>query len=140
MGLFDFLKPNKNPDTLKDTEKETSKQLCNILLQVQNQQEQGIEDNIKILAFRFYQHAFHRTGIPFVNVMDFADPIKMLNSMTIKPSPMAYIGFHKSIIDSLEMIVADNRTRRTNIQQSAVDVSTLQLLKMFASKLPQFMR
>lgn len=109
MGLFDFLKPNKNPDTLKDTEKETSKQLCNILLQVQNRQEQGIEDNIKILAFRFYQHAFHRTGIPFVNVIEFSDPMKMLNSMTIKPSPMAYIGFHKSIIESLEIIVADNR-------------------------------
>lgn len=140
MGLFDFLKPNKNPDTLKDTEKETSKQLANILLQVQNRREQGIEDNIKVLAFRIYQHAFHRAGIPFVNFMDFADPMKMLNGMVGKPSPMAYIGFHKSIIKSLEMIIADNRTRRTNIQQSAVDISMLQLLKMFADKLPQFLR
>lgn len=140
MGLFDFLKPNKNPDTLKDAEKETSKQLGNVLLQVQNRQEQGIEDNIKVLAWRFYQHTFLRTGIPFVNVMDFGDPIKMINSMMIKPSPMTYIAFHKSIIESLEMIVADNRTRRTNIQQSAVDISTLQLLKMFAEKLHQFVK
>ena len=140
MGLFDFLKPNKNPDTLKDAEKETSKQLCDILLQVQNRQEYGIEDNIKVLAFRFYQHAFLRTDIPFVNVMDFANPIKMINSMMIKPSPMAYIDFHKSIIESLEMIVADNRTKKTNIQKSAVDISTIQLLKMFAQTLPQFVK
>lgn len=140
MGLFDFLKPNKNPDTLKDTEKETSKQLGNILLQVQNRQEQGIEDNIKVLAFRIYQHSFNRTGIPFVNVMDFADPMKMLDSMMMKPSPMTYIGFHKSIIEGLQMIVDDNRTRRTNVQQSAVDISTLQLLKMYAEQLLHFIK
>ncbi len=140
MGLFNLFKANKNPDILKDTEKETSKKLCNIFLQVQNRQEQGIEDNIKTLAFRIYQHSFHRAGIPFVNVLDFADPIKMVNSMMMKPSPMAYIAFHKSIINGLELIVADNRTRTTNIEQSSVDISTLQLLKMFTENLPQFIK
>ena len=74
MGLFDFFKTNKNPDTVKDTEKENSKQLCSNLLQVQNRQEQGIEDNIKVLALRIYQHYFHRARIQICKCDGFCRP------------------------------------------------------------------
>lgn len=139
MGLFDFLKPKENLNTLKESEKETSKQLYNILLQVQNGQEQDIEVKIKALAFRIYQHAFHRAKIPFVNVMDFLDPLKMLANITIKPSPMTYVAFYRSISESLELLVSDNRYKKTNLQLSAVDISTLQLIKMFSENLPSFL-
>ena len=67
--------------------------------------------------------------------MDFADPKKMLNNMMIKPCPMAYRCFHNSIMEDLQVIVDDNRSRRTSVQQAVVDIATLQLFMMYAVQL-----